>query len=94
MDELKVQIFARDQTISKLERELKKKTEQYHSALHEMSHTGEIVHSVRSKDNSIFFIISCIRCFIIFINGNIQDISQCMVYGIYRYSQFLLSVVL
>jgi len=49
VDELKVQIFARDETILKLEQELKKKTEQYHSALHEMSHTGEIVHSVRSK---------------------------------------------
>ena len=48
VDEMKVQLQARDQTIIKLERELKKKTEQYHNALNDMSHTGEMVNSVRS----------------------------------------------
>ena len=43
-----MQLKARDQTITRLERELKKKTEQYHNALNEMSHTGEMVDSVRS----------------------------------------------
>eukprot|EP00111_Clytia_hemisphaerica_P005741 TCONS_00016645-protein len=51
VDELKVQILARDETINKLERELKKKTEQYHGVLHEISHSGEMVDSVRFDVN-------------------------------------------
>ena len=49
MDELKAQIMARDETINKLERELKRKTEQYHGVLHDISHSGEMVDSVRCK---------------------------------------------
>ena len=49
VDELKVQIMARDKTIDKLERELKKKTEQYHGVLHDISHSGEMVDSVRCE---------------------------------------------
>ena len=58
VDELKAQIMARDETINKLERELKRKTEQYHGVLHDISHSGEMVDSVRCK---FIFWISFLR---------------------------------
>ncbi|XP_057291270.1 227 kDa spindle- and centromere-associated protein-like [Hydractinia symbiolongicarpus] len=48
VDELKMQLIARDRTISMLEKELKEKTEQYHAIIDEVSHTGEVVDSVKS----------------------------------------------
>ena len=49
MDELKAQLLARDKTISLLQKDLKEKTEQYHGIIDEVSHTGEMVDSVKSR---------------------------------------------
>lgn len=56
VDELKFQLMARDQTITMLQKELQDKSDQYHSIFDEISHTGKMVDSVRSK-NRLFMLL-------------------------------------